>query len=73
MYRGQNAGFFIESIEEWKLLVGGNGVLHLLNLAQRGHDGLAVHDVAHLVFVEGIALYGKRTVNGLDFIRLAQE
>ena len=63
----------LESIEMRKLFIGGNGVLHLLNLSQRGNNSLTIHNVSHLVFIEGISLYGKRTVNGLYLVSLAEQ
>ena len=51
--------FFFEWVEVWELLVSGNGIFHLLYLAQRSHDRLTVHNVAHLIFVEGVTFNGK--------------
>ena len=62
-----------KSIEMLKLFVCGNSVFHLLYLSQWGNNGLAIHNVSYLVFVKGITLNGKRTMNGFYLIGLAQQ
>ena len=64
--------FYAERIQCRVKFVGGNGVLHLLNLFDRSHHVFSVDDVANLVLTQFIALDGQRRVNRLDAVRLAQ-
>ncbi len=53
-------------------LIGGNGVLHLLNFAGRGNNILSLNHIAHLLFAQLVALNSEGGVNRAHAVSLAK-
>lgn len=64
--------FFHIGLPAFEPVVGGQGVFHLLHLARRGDDPLALQDRGNLRLAQGVALDSQRAVNGANTVEAPQ-